>query len=105
MKYLQITLLSLLCFSLSVFAENKDLHSAVKPVPKSGGWMKRHQSFNQRVAKGNVDLLLIGDSITHGWEGRGKNVWRNSMGSVMRSTSALEEIAPSMSSGDWTTGT
>jgi beta-glucosidase len=37
--------------------------------------MKRHQSFNQRVAKGNVDLLLIGDSITHGWEGRGKNVW------------------------------
>jgi lysophospholipase L1-like esterase len=75
MKYLQITLLSLLCFSLSVFAENKDLHSAVKPVSKSGGWMKRHQSFNQRVARGNVDLLLIGDSITHGWEGRGKNVW------------------------------
>jgi beta-glucosidase len=37
--------------------------------------MKRHQSFNQRVARGNVDLLLIGDSITHGWEGRGKNVW------------------------------
>ncbi|MBT5690261.1 MAG: GDSL family lipase [Opitutae bacterium] len=75
MKYLQITLLSSLCFSLSIFAENKDLHSAVKPVPKSGGWIKRHQSFNQRVAKGNVDLLLIGDSITHGWEGRGKNVW------------------------------
>ena len=31
--------------------------------------------FNQRVARGNVDLLLIGDSITHGWEGRGKKVW------------------------------
>jgi lysophospholipase L1-like esterase len=75
MKYLQIALLGILCFSLSVFAENKDLHSAVKPVPKSGGWMKRHESFNQRVARGNVDLLLIGDSITHGWEGRGKKVW------------------------------
>ena len=75
MKYLQIPLIGLLCFSLFVFAEKKDLHSAIKPVPKSGGWMKRHESFNQRVAKGNVDLLLIGDSITHGWEGRGKNVW------------------------------
>ena len=30
--------------------------------------MKRHQSFNDRVKKGNVDLLFIGDSITHFWE-------------------------------------
>ena len=27
------------------------------------------------MAKGNVDVLMIGDSITHGWEGRGKEVW------------------------------
>ncbi|MFP6647823.1 MAG: platelet-activating factor acetylhydrolase IB subunit, partial [Pirellulaceae bacterium] len=32
-------------------------------------------SFNKRVAKGNVDLVFIGDSITQGWEGRGKEVW------------------------------
>ena len=37
--------------------------------------MKRHDSFNERVKKGNVDLLLIGDSITQGWEGSGKDVW------------------------------
>ena len=37
--------------------------------------MKRHDSFNIRVAKGNVDLVFIGDSITQGWEGRGKGVW------------------------------
>ena len=37
--------------------------------------MKRHESFNKRVAKGNVDLVFIGDSITQGWEGRGKGVW------------------------------
>lgn len=37
--------------------------------------MKRHESFNERVKKGNVDLLLIGDSITQGWEGQGKKVW------------------------------
>ena len=37
--------------------------------------MKRHDSFNTRVAKGNVDLVFIGDSITQGWGGKGKDVW------------------------------
>ena len=37
--------------------------------------MKRHESFNQRVTKGNVDLIFIGDSITHAWESSGKAVW------------------------------
>jgi beta-glucosidase len=55
-------------------------HSAVKPVPRSGGWLKRHESFNARVAKGNADLLMIGDSITHGWEGSGKKVWQEYYG-------------------------
>lgn len=50
-------------------------HDAVTPVPRDGNWMKRHESFNERVKKGNVDLLLIGDSITQGWEGAGKAVW------------------------------
>ena len=53
-------------------AEN---HDAVKPVPRDGNWMKRHESMNERVKKGNVDLLLIGDSITQAWEGPGKAVW------------------------------
>jgi lysophospholipase L1-like esterase len=50
-------------------------NDAVIPVPKEGGWMKRHESFNERVKKGNVDLIFIGDSITQGWEGKGKKVW------------------------------
>ncbi len=37
--------------------------------------MDRHQKMNDRVKQGNVDLLMIGDSITHGWEGRGREVW------------------------------
>jgi beta-glucosidase len=37
--------------------------------------MKRHESFNQRIKEGPVDLILIGDSITQGWEGAGKDVW------------------------------
>lgn len=42
--------------------------------------MKRHQSMNARVAKGNVDLIFIGDSITQGWEGRGKGIWQKHYG-------------------------
>jgi lysophospholipase L1-like esterase len=50
-------------------------HGAVTPAPRSGRWMKRHESFNARVKKGNVDLIFVGDSITQGWEGGGKKVW------------------------------
>ena len=66
--------LTTLLFAIAAIAEDK-LHSATKPVPRSGGWTKRHQSFNKRVAQGNCDLIFIGDSITQGWEGRGKKVW------------------------------
>lgn len=46
-------------------------HSALAPESRSADWwMSRHKAFNQRIAKGNVDLILIGDSITHGWEGQ-----------------------------------
>ena len=55
-------------------AEEKP-NDAIVPVPRDGGWMTRHQSFNDRVKQGNVDLLFIGDSITQGWEGAGKKVW------------------------------
>ena len=60
---------------IPVISSAAEPHDAIKPVPRSGNWMKRHESFNARVAKGNVDLLFIGDSITQGWEGRGKAVW------------------------------
>ena len=69
-----IFFLTTVLFSLSVIAEEK-LHSATKPVPRSGDWMKRHESFNKRVAQGKCDLIFIGDSITQGWEGRGRKVW------------------------------
>ncbi len=38
-------------------------------------WMPRHLEKCKRIAEGNVDLLMIGDSITHGWENGGKKVW------------------------------
>ncbi len=30
--------------------------------------MQRHESFNDIARQGGVDLVLLGDSITHGWE-------------------------------------
>ena len=71
------TLLALGCLVQSVAAQD---HDAVKPVPRDGGWMKRHESFNERVKQGNVDLIFIGDSITQGWEGAGKEAWADAYG-------------------------
>lgn len=51
-------------------------NSAVVPVPRTDDWwQKRHASFNDRVKQGNVDIVFIGDSITQGWEGDGKDAW------------------------------
>jgi lysophospholipase L1-like esterase len=56
-------------------------HSAVTPASRispdkpNNWWEKRHNQFNETAAEGNHDLILIGDSITHGWESGGKDVW------------------------------
>jgi enoyl-CoA hydratase/carnithine racemase/lysophospholipase L1-like esterase len=54
----------------------KPAHGAVTPMARKGGWMKRHESFVARAKKGDVDVVFLGDSITHDWEGRGKDVWK-----------------------------
>jgi len=75
-RALSLAVLAALLFipSFSIRAEDKP-NDAVVPAPREGGWMTRHNSFNGRVKKGNVDLVFIGDSITQGWEGKGKDVW------------------------------
>lgn len=51
-------------------------HSAVTPVDrKDDWWPKRHQKVLNEIASGDVNLICIGDSITHGWENAGKAVW------------------------------
>ena len=58
------------------FAPDVKPHAAITPVPKADDWWQaRHKAMNDRVKQGNVDLIMIGDSITHGWEGEGKAVW------------------------------
>ena len=57
-------------------AKKGDQSSTVIPSPRGDKWLVRHKAMNDRVKQGNVDLIFIGDSITHGWEGKGgKEVW------------------------------
>jgi len=56
--------------------EKPELHSAIKPECRRGGCLKRFNEMNKRLAKGNVDLLFIGDSITAGWLTQGKDTWK-----------------------------
>lgn len=42
-------------------------NDAVMPVPRDGGWMKRHEQINERTKQGDIDLVFLGDSITQGW--------------------------------------
>ncbi len=66
----------LMGLSLHVGAVELGAHSAVTPVSKTDDWWQaRHKAMNERVVQGNVDLLMIGDSITHGWEDGGKSIW------------------------------
>lgn len=38
-------------------------------------WKARQVAVNQEAKEGDVDLAFIGDSITQGWEGVGREVW------------------------------
>jgi lysophospholipase L1-like esterase len=63
-------------FSAVALAADQKQPATVQPVPRADDWwQKRQQSFNDRIKQGHVDLILIGDSITHGWESGGKDVW------------------------------
>lgn len=50
--------------------------AAVIPVPQAESWWAaRHEQILARTRQGNVDLVMIGDSITHGWADAGLNIW------------------------------
>jgi beta-glucosidase len=50
--------------------------AAVVPVPQTASWWTtRHGHTLERIHQGEVDLLLIGDSITQGWADEGRRIW------------------------------
>jgi lysophospholipase L1-like esterase len=58
-------------------------NAAIIPVPRTSGSITNRQALVLQRAKdapGEYDIEFIGDSITQGWEGAGKNVWTNYYG-------------------------
>ena len=50
--------------------------AAVVPVPQTESWWPtQHEHTLTRIRQGDVDLLLIGDSITQGWADEGRRIW------------------------------
>lgn len=62
--------------------EEQPAFAAVTPEEQTAEWAKpwwmpRHEEKLAEKAKAErVDLVWIGDSITHGWEGEGKEIWK-----------------------------
>mgnify|MGYP000512935172 CR=1 FL=1 len=51
-------------------------HLANTPVSRTASWwMPRHNETSERVKKGGVDLLMVGDSITDHWSDVGTQTW------------------------------
>ncbi len=45
-----------------------------------GWWQKRHEEKAAGVKESKAEVLFIGDSITQGWEGAGKETWQRFYG-------------------------
>ena len=65
---------SLIALVASLVVSSAATNYAVQPVLHPGT-EKRHETFNVISKQGEAELVFLGDSITHGWEGKGKAVW------------------------------
>jgi lysophospholipase L1-like esterase len=63
--------LAVMCLVAPAAAQDKD-NPAAKPLNRD---IPRHKQFLKIVAKGDADVIFLGDSITQGWEGAGKKAW------------------------------
>lgn len=68
--------LSLILLPAAAVSAAEQEFPAIVPDPRAAdGWISQHQALLARVRQGNVDLLMIGDSITQGWREDGRRVW------------------------------
>ena len=81
MRTIILMLLALFLFVPSSLAQDSSDVLALKPEVQTAKWAKswwmpRHkQKLEDMKKQKEVDLLFIGDSITHGFENKGKIVW------------------------------
>ncbi len=79
-----LVLAAVISLSAVVFADSNPVtstpktHRAVTPVARSNDWwIERHEAIKERIKQGNVNLIFIGDSITHSWETSPTHAWEN----------------------------
>jgi lysophospholipase L1-like esterase len=53
-----------------------DTRPIMEPYTFTGDWMSRHNGFVTRAKQGNIDVVLLGDSITDGWNNSGRAIWQ-----------------------------
>ncbi len=61
-----------------------EVNSATIPATRGdeAWWAKRDREKRQQAQQGGHDLVFIGDSITQGWEGAGRDIWQQHFGDV-----------------------
>lgn len=66
----------LVAYSSTVRSSNPEMVSATPRMNTAAWWEQRHAEKLALLQRGDVDLLFVGDSITHGWEKEdGLEVW------------------------------
>jgi len=72
-----------LAFTFQQGALPETVRPVVDGAPTNYNWVERHNAVVDRVKKGNVDLLLIGDSIMHMWSSATRWSRRLSVGEIL----------------------
>jgi lysophospholipase L1-like esterase len=75
MKLLLLLLPVVLCACLSGATLHAEPPVNSAAVPTNRGTDDYHKALNAQAAKGNIDLLFVGDSITMAWRSDGKGIW------------------------------
>ena len=73
------TLLTLLTIVSTLTARAEEPKNIAIIPEVHGGTEQRIEQFNEISKKGEAQLVFLGDSITHGWEGQAK-IWDEAFG-------------------------
>lgn len=79
MKRIMTLLACATALSTFAMAENPLLNSRArhKVFKNQETWPERHEAVKMEAAKGEAELIFVGDSITHYWQMRGEAIWND----------------------------